>query len=162
MDQISFYSCSDDPRTINKTIQNELPIEANVYGEINLTQPSFLVEYNSALFSKNYFYWPLVNRYYYITQIGGNKGERLLISGRVDCLMSFKSQIENLTCVIDRAGSNRSKWLDDNIYPLEATTQVQNYEFNSTPFSTASSGTHYVLTTLGNSVAPPQPAQPSS
>lgn len=153
MDKISFYSCSDDPRTINKTVQGQLDADCNVYGEINLTQPSFLVEFNSALFTKNYFYWPLVDRYYYITQIGGNKGERLLISGRVDCLMSFRDQIENLTCVIDKAASNRSKWLDDNSYPLEATTQVQNYEFNSTPFSTASTGKRYILTTLGGNLS---------
>lgn len=63
--------------------------------------------------------------------------------------MSFKDQIENLSCVIDRAASNRSKWIDDNVYPMEASTQVQNYVADYTPFSTVSTGKRYILTTLG-------------
>lgn len=150
MDTITFYSTSDDSRVLNKSLSGATNRECNIYGDITLGQPSFLVAYDEGLFSKNYLYWPLVNRYYYITNITGSKGERLLITAKVDPLMSFRSQIENLSCVIDRAASNRSKWIDDNVYPMEASTQVQNYQFNSTPFSTADvvSG-NYLLTVIG-------------
>lgn len=149
MDTITFYSTSDDSRVLNKQLSGATTRECNIYGDITLGQPSFLVAYDVALFSKNYLYWPLVNRYYYITNITGSKGERLLITAKVDPLMSFRSQIENLSCVIDRAASNRSKWIDDNVYPMEASTQVQNYAADFTPFSTASTGKRYILTTLG-------------
>lgn len=150
MDTITFYSTSDDSRVLNKSLSGATNRECNIYGDITLGQPSFLVAYDEALFSKNYLYWPLVNRYYYITNITGSKGERLLITAKVDPLMSFRNQIENLSCVIDRAASNRSKWIDDNVYPMEASTQVQNYQFSSTPFSTADvvSG-NYLLTVIG-------------
>lgn len=150
MDTITFYSTSDDSRVLNKSLSGATNRECNIYGDITLGQPSFLVAYDEALFSKNYLYWPLVNRYYYITNITGSKGERLLITAKVDPLMSFRNQIENLSCVIDRAASNRSKWIDDNAYPMEASTQVQNYQFSSTPFSTADvvSG-NYLLTVIG-------------
>lgn len=150
MDTITFYSTGDDSRVLNKSLSGATNRECNIYGDITLGQPSFLVAYDEALFSKNYLYWPLVNRYYYITNITGSKGERLLITAKVDPLMSFRNQIENLSCVIDRAASNRSKWIDDNHYPMEASTQVQNYQFSSTPFSTADvvSG-NYLLTVIG-------------
>ena len=150
MDTITFYSTGDDNRVLNKQLSGATNRECNIYGDITLGQPSFLVAYDEALFSKNYLYWPLVNRYYYITNITGSKGERLLITAKVDPLMSFRNQIENLSCVIDRAASNRSKWIDDNVYPMEASTQVQNYQFSSTPFSTADvvSG-NYLLTVIG-------------
>lgn len=150
MDKITFYSTGDDNRVLNKQLSGATNRECNIYGDITLGQPSFLVAYDEALFTKNYLYWPLVNRYYYITNITGSKGERLLITAKVDPLMSFRNQIENLSCVIDRAASNRSKWIDDNHYPMEASTQVQNYQFSSTPFSTADvvSG-NYLLTVIG-------------
>lgn len=149
MDRITFYSTSDDSRVLNKQLSDSIVRECNIYGDITLGQPSFLVAYDSELFSKNYLYWPLVNRYYYITNITGSKGKRLLITAKVDPLMSFKDQIEDLSCVIDRAASNRSKWIDDNVYPMEASTQVQNYIADYTPFSTVSTGKRYILTTLG-------------
>lgn len=147
---ISIGTTSDDPRVVDKIFNSVKQVDCSITGEISILNPILLLGYDSSLLTCNYFYWPLTNRYYFIDSISGTPGERLVVSGKVDVLKSFSSQIKNTTCVIDRAKSNRSKWLDDGSYPMESSTQVQNYQFSSTPFTTTDvvSG-NYLLTVIG-------------
>lgn len=149
-DTIQIGTTSNDPRVVDKTFTKVKDVTCSVTGEISILSPVLLVAYDADLLGCNYFYWPLTNRYYFIDSISGVPGERLIIGGKVDVLKSFATQIQNLNVVVDRAKSNRSKWLNDGSYPMETSTQVQNYEFSSTPFTTTdvSSG-NYLLTVIG-------------
>ncbi len=147
---IQIGKTSNDPRVVDKSFSITKTVDCSVTGEISILNPVLLLAYDADLLGCNYFYWPLTGRYYFIDTISGVPGERLIIGGKVDVLKSFASQIKNTTCVIDRAKSNRSKWLDDGAYPMETSTQVQNYTFSSTPFTTTdvASG-NYLLTVIG-------------
>ena len=67
--------------------------------------------------------------------------------------MTFRTQILGLTCEVVRSSTSQAKFLNDNQMPIKADLQVQNYEFSSTPFSTADvvSG-NYLLTVIGGVV----------
>ena len=150
---VQLGSITQDQRTVVKNFTASTTRQCNFYGEFDLYSPVVKIEYDEDVFTYNYAYLPNLHRYYFITSIKGNPGETLYLQLREDVLMTFRTQILGLTCEVVRSSTSQAKFLNDNQMPIKADLQVQNYEFSSTPFSTADvvSG-NYLLTVIGGVV----------
>ena len=144
---------SDDNRRIDKVFTPiKQGVEANIYGKIDLLGPVLKVAYDAVLLEANYCYVPAFHRFYYIDNISGEAGEILYLACRVDVLKSYENELLNLVVEVGRSSATQCKFLSDSQMPIKTDLQVQNYEFSSTPFSTADvvSG-NYLLTVIGGS-----------
>lgn len=101
---VSFYSCNDDPRTLNKTLTPVLEndVSATLTANTSILQPVLLIKYNGAVCGANYMYIPHFQRYYTIENITVTEGERMTVSGMSDPVLTMKDQILNCPCVCIR------------------------------------------------------------
>ena len=62
---VEFFTCNDDPRTLNKTLtpvlENAIP--ATLTANTSILQPTLLIKYNGAVCGANYMYIPHFQRY---------------------------------------------------------------------------------------------------
>ena len=59
----------------------------------------------------NYCYIAEFGRYYYITNITGDAGNRAFVHGHVDVLMTYKDEIKACKCIANRSTSNYNLYL---------------------------------------------------
>lgn len=145
---VYFGTVPDDARVLQKTIPATWPKECScyVYDPCDIYDPRILVDYFDAIDSYNYAYIPEFERYYYIRSASVNSAQRLEIILEEDVLMSFKEQILDVTCVIDRsAWDNKNLYIADSSMILYQFTQTYHHQFSYTfnPFG------HIYLSTIG-------------
>lgn len=149
--------CNDDPYKINKIFQSSYSPTVNVKGGTTISNPTFILDYNSGYTTCNYCYYADFNRYYYIADIFMSPGGKAEIVCTSDPLMSFSNEINSLTCYLDRVGeaTKRAGFITDSNYPITNELFVHNYGFSVDPFeidpvdSQGNQSANYVLTVLG-------------
>lgn len=97
------------------------------------------------LWSINYFYIPKFKRYYFVTDSVAIAG-MFRISGRVDVLRSYKSEILISSQIISRQENLQDRYLHDSMIPISDKQEVQEVEFGET-FDDANS--LFILVTTG-------------
>ena len=124
--QIKFYKNSSEKNKIGKSLSRELTLNGNLRDECSITSPSILVEYN-------YCYIPEFKRYYFISDITSVRNNLWRVSLKCDVLESFKSDILNSSCIVDKQSSiNKSNNLfDDGSYVNEIDTFNEIAKFQS-------------------------------
>lgn len=145
---ITIGTTSDDRRKLTKSFSGN-DITVQLKAPCDILNPVFILSYNSGYLTANYLYCPEFKRYYFINNIQVITGNRIEISCSVDVLMSYNSQIKNLSCNISRNESLRSAYISDSNKPLTTKTQTQTYAFSKNPFVTTDMYTNYVLTVIG-------------
>ena len=133
--QIKFYYNSSEKNKIGKSISRELTMNGNLRDECSVINPTILVEHSN-LSSYNYVYIPEFNRYYFITEMTIVRNNLWRISLKVDVLESFKFNILNLSCIVDKQQyENYGNNIDDGSYINKADSfvEIANYPngFNS-------------------------------
>ena len=133
--QIKFYKNSSEKNKIGKSLSRELTLNGNLRDECSITSPSILVEANS-LVDYNYCYIPEFKRYYFISDITSVRNNLWRVSLKCDVLESFKSDILNLSCIVDKQqNQSYSNNIDDGSYINRADSfvEIANYQngFNS-------------------------------
>ena len=83
------------------------------------------------LWSINYFYIPKFKRYYFVTDAKATAG-MFRISGRVDVLRSYKSEINISSQIITRQENLQDRYLHDSMIPISDKQEVQEVEFGET------------------------------
>ena len=116
---IKIYTNTSENNKLNKSITSLLDTNCNLKRDTTLTDP--LLELVGVAFSglkyANYMYIPDFGRYYFISNISYNSGGIAVITGHVDVLMSFKSQISNSSGILRRQESIFNAYLpDDDFY----------------------------------------------
>lgn len=145
---ITIGTTSDDRRKLTKSFSGT-NITVQLKSPCDILNPVFILSYNKAYLTANYLHCPDFNRYYYINNIQILTGNRIEISCSVDVLMSYNTQIKNLTCNVIRQQSKQDKYLSDSSMPLRASTEFQVYNFDNNPFLLGDTGVSYVLTVMG-------------
>lgn len=146
--QIQFYTISDPPEKMNKTLGTATTLTGTVRGELDKTSPR--IEVATDITGKNYMYIPKFGRYYYV---GGctivRNGIYELTGVAVDPLMSFKSGILANRVIIDKTESTTlgNQYIDDGSFVISAKTTEQKIDF---PDGFNDSDYRYVLVTAGN------------
>ena len=130
--QIKFYKNSSEKNKIGKSLSSELTLNGNLRDECSITSPSILVE-STSLVNYNYCYIPEFKRYYFISDITSVRNNLWRVSLKCDVLESFKSDILNSSCIINKqSGMGKSNSLfDDGSYVNEIDTFTEVKEFSS-------------------------------
>lgn len=81
-----------------------------------------------ALLEANYCYIPAFKRWFFITDITATNYSLWVVSMRVDTLMSFKEDILELNCLINRQENNWDANIVDDKIPLSSVKDILEYE----------------------------------
>lgn len=150
--QIYLYDCADDPRLLNKTLNNAMLVNCQLYEQCSIYQPTLILTYDYALTKKNYTYVPDWGRYYFIINQNVDKGSKIIISAFVDVLMTYKDNIKSCAgmCVRNE-GIGRPTDIPDDEFPIRpASNFITTYNVGSYFDIAAESGDgtlHYLLAT---------------
>ncbi len=148
------YKTKSAPNVVNKTLSEVVTFEEVIFKEdTSLLNPTIIINgvSNASSYTiedigtSNYFSIPKVNRYYFITDITMMSGGRVAITGKVDVLMSFKTDILGSTQLIVRQEKKTNNYLIDTDIPLSSKKQVIEHEFGD---SITDSG-YYILAVNG-------------
>ena len=113
---IKLYNNSGEKNLINKSLTGGMTLEGNMRGETPVMYPVITIS-SSTFPDYNYMYIPNFNRYYFITEIRSVRSGVWEILGKVDVLMSFKSDIYNSFVVLaDSEETGISNYLSGNVW----------------------------------------------
>ena len=143
---ITFYKNNSDKRYLNKTLSNALVVSGvSLYDSTSVTNPVLKVSGGATkIATYNYLYIPDFNRYYYITDFTVENGY-ILVSCKVDVLMSYASAISACECVAKRQENAYNFYLHDDRFKTYAYKNLFIHKFTS-PFTKASK---FILTVNG-------------
>ena len=148
------FKTKSAPNVVNKVLTEVVVFDEVIFKEeTSLLNPTIIINgvSNSSSYNiedigtSNYFSIPKVNRYYFITDITMMSGGRVAITGKVDVLMTFKTDIIGSTQLIVRQEKKTNNFLIDTDIPLSSKKQVIEHEFGD---SIVDSG-YYILAVNG-------------
>lgn len=147
---VEFYTCSDDPRKINKTMQLVSSAICTVYNGCSVTSPVIMIRYDDTVINCNYFKIPEWNRWYSIADYSVENGKTLYVNGLVDVLFTYKRQLLECNATAIRSeGVGKPTYVVDNQLPIvQGTYNITSQIFPNSPLDT-DANTSYILTTLG-------------
>ena len=93
----------------------------------------------------NYMYIPEFNRYYFVYTIDNIRKNLWLITGHVDVLMSFKTDIKSSTQLVARQENRKNNYLVDSSLPIGVKRQFNCIEFGDAFVENP----YYILTVMG-------------
>lgn len=148
---VILYKCSDDPRTLEKTLTDQKKKDCKVYGNCSLQAPTLLLRYDSTITQHNYMYIAEWNRYYFIDNISVDNGKQMIISASVDVLMTYRDSIKscNATCIRNE-GIGKPTDVPDSSFPIKPSSNYMKLTNIGTYFSPETEGydrPHYLLAT---------------
>lgn len=79
----------------------------------------------------NYCYIPQLKTYYHLSDIEFLEGNIVRFLGREDVLQTYKNEIKNLTCTIERQENRFNQYLSDPLYKVYSYKRVQTFPFPS-------------------------------
>ena len=126
--EIRLYSSSDETNKIDKTLTNEIVLNGTLKDETSVINPIILIEANN-LTQYNYCYIPLFKRYYFIKDITVVRNNLFRLFLDIDVLMSYKNEILNLDCIVNKQENNSTPYINDNsrIYENRNFTSIINF-----------------------------------
>lgn len=129
---IKLCSSTSEIVAINKDITIIDDVSATIKGALSVENPVLILQYKSNIQPNvNYVYIQEYNRYYFVTDIINLTGGRYEIHCKVDVLMSFKDDILNLSCIVDKQSSkdNANMYLDDGSFVVQSKEFVDTINF---------------------------------
>lgn len=129
---IKLCSSTSEIVAINKDISIIDDVSATIKGALSVENPVLILQYKSDIQPNvNYVYIQEYNRYYFVTDIINLTGGRYEIHCKVDVLMSFKYDILNLSCIVDKQSSkdNANMYLDDGSFVVQSKEFVDTINF---------------------------------
>lgn len=130
--KIIFYYNTSEKNKIGKTLINAFETNCTLKSECKITEPEIVVECES-LVGYNFCYIPDFKRYYFINEMTSVRNGIWRIALSVDVLESYKIEILNLVCIVDKqnSGSLSSNYIDDGSYVNEVKNKIEVLNFPS-------------------------------
>ena len=128
--EIKFYKNLSEKNKIGKDLHNELSLNGNLREESSIINPTILVEHSN-LTVYNYAYIPEFKRYYFISEMTSVRNGLWRVSLSVDVLESYKTDILNLSCIVDKQqNQSYNNYIDDGSYINRADSfiEIVNYQ----------------------------------
>ena len=153
---ITLYNITDDPKKINKTLGSGYSVNAVPTEACDILTPSFILDYSSNVGSYNYCeVGAPFNRFYFITDMKIDVGNKMIINCTVDPLYTYKDAINNINTTIFRTEefSKSAPYLPDTEYQVKSGFQYYYEAFtNSGGFTPAFNplAGYYVLSWVGD------------
>lgn len=150
---INFYKVTDDPRTLEKTLNSVHSVGANLLDNCSVHDPHLVLKYDSKIVTANYFEIAEWNTYYFMNDPIVSPGGRCVISGHEDVLMTNKDKILKLNAYCSRCESKFEKYAIDSKVPSLVTTIVTNLQFDQHIFNADGTKRQFLLTVKGGSLS---------
>lgn len=148
---IKLYTTGSPTIKVDKVLSDEKVYSNVVFYDdsaLTLDSPSVIlqdIDSPDVVSSYNYMYIPQLKRYYFITDIRYLRGKRVQITGRVDVLKTYATDIKNSTQLVTRQQNKKNLLLNDSEYPIKKKTQIVVENFGG---SFTENG-NFILTTVG-------------
>lgn len=151
---LKLFKTKSAPNVVRKSLTEVVTFDEVIFKEdTSLLNPTVIINgvSNSSTYTIedigkcNYFSIPKVDRYYFITDIVMLHGGRVAISGKVDPLMSFKTDILASAQLIVRQEKKTNNYLIDTDIPLSSKKQIIEHEFGDS----IADGGYYILAVNG-------------
>jgi len=119
--QVTFYNYTGDARKADKSLNaiNETPVSCSVQDGCTLINPILKLNYNSNYFDADYFYIADWGRYYKMTNPTVDEGGRMYITGIVDPIKSFWSEISASSAMVTRQQNAGITIVPDEMLPIQ-------------------------------------------
>lgn len=148
---VQFATINSDPLKLDKrpdfTAENPTTIAVQISQPCNIENPHFLLNV-SGVFSYNYCYVPLWDRYYFLGEPTFLNGNQLTVNGTCDVLTTNADEIKTLAINVTRSNKRNAKMMD-NLQPSQVNRQSEIIKLQNS-FSPAATGDiRYVLTVQG-------------
>lgn len=152
---ITLYRTADADNVLHKTLMPVKNITGAICKEnISVTNPVFILAYDSNVITANYLYCAEFSRYYAITDITLMTGGRVQISAHVDVLQTYGATLAQLTALMTRAEEEPTE-IVDNFLPLKRNKITKVYEFSGGDFNidtATATDYNFVLNIMGGGV----------
>lgn len=143
---IKIGNTSDPRNKVNKTFNSVFELEGTLKDSCDILNPTIQLRidpdislYIPELTSCNYmFIHNFSNRYYYITDFKTLRNGLAEITGHVDVLKTYASEILSNTGLILRSQSNYTKMLDDGCFKVYSNDHVVTQKFTGDQFTSGS------------------------
>ena len=109
MPNVKLYRNTSDTNCYHKDIELLADIDCDFKSPINVETPTIIVR--GMFHNANYFYIPMFNRYYFVTELIGLSDNLIQISGISDVLSS--NDITKLTAIVERQEFKRNTQIID-------------------------------------------------
>lgn len=118
----NLYSCSADPRTVDKTssltaLASSVPITPTA--ALDTMDPKIIIDYNPAYIAANYIQIPAFGKYYFTEPPTVEVGKRITFRCTEDVLMSLKDYIGAIPATVIRSASAGVNYVPDNQLPVD-------------------------------------------
>lgn len=117
---LSIGKTNDDNRKVNKNFAIIKTINAELKNNTDIINPVFILNYIDVLNDCNYLYCDKYKRYYYIRNLRFLTGNRIELECYIDVLNTYKNEIKNINCVIERQENFFNSQYSDNLIPVRS------------------------------------------
>ena len=124
--EVILYRNSSENNVIGKSLAQIKSVECNLKNDVSIINPTLVLNYTANIFESNYCFIPKFNRYYFINEIVPITADRCIVKCRVDVLESFKNNILNLDCIVDK----QEKEIASNKYINDGSFVTSSKQFN--------------------------------
>lgn len=132
---IFLYKTESAPNVVDKKLTEVAHyINVRLLDDTSVLTPTIEVRESTIidnLWSINYFYIPKFKRYYFVTDLTITAG-MFRISGRVDVLRTYESELNASSQIITRQQNLQDKYLHDRMIPISDKQEVVETEFGDT------------------------------
>ena len=140
---VKLYQVTDDERVVHKTLRSEKSYTCTMKNETEILAPEINIQTTDNLSDYNYAYIERYGRYYYIKPSTTPNGFWRM-TGRVDVLMSHRTELLKLSGTLKRSERIYNGYLNDPEYKALAYRKIVTKQF---PF--AMTGDCFILMTVG-------------
>ena len=143
---VTLYQNQSENYRLDKTLTTKQTLSCVLKDGCSVENPSLLITYAGNITDCNYMYISDFGRYYFITDIVSVKNGLWELSGHVDVLMSYKTEIKACTATFKRQEKLFNLYLDDPEFKTYNKSQIVTKAFSGSDFN---KNMNYVLVVAG-------------
>lgn len=143
---LRLYRNTAEPERVDKSafLTQVMALEGALRSDCSLTDPSITI-YSKTVPAVNYAALPAFNRFYFINEITSVGRNLWRLDMHVDVLMSWRTQIDGLTAVIDRQENVYDTAINDPMLVVSNEVSVSHVRSSYTPFGEVADGAYNVV-----------------
>ena len=128
----NLYKTKSDTRALTKVMESgSKSFSGTLINDSNIINPSILIKIGAdEIATFNYMEISTFGRKYFITDITALTETTCIVSGHVDVLSTYASEIRALKGVIARQENKWNLYLDDNLFKVDSRTIMQTLNFS--------------------------------
>lgn len=149
---VTLYHNRSDNNHVDKNLSEIVTLNGTLRDQCSVLEPTILINADN-LSSANYMYIPEFGRYYYITGIVSVRTGLWALTGHVDVLYTYRSEIRGCGAIIARQQNLYNLYLDDDKFLVNAQRMFTAHTFPNR-IADASSGAAFVMTVAGGPKSP--------